>query len=167
MVYLAVRRGLVTPDEIASVATALGSVKGRAQLLSTVSAAAAGSESHLETIGLRSVFATKEFAGFIRQHRVRADGTHYRLDMYHPPTRTAVELDGAVAHDGESQRARDVRRDARLASVGIVTVRFTYRDLVDRPLWCRVVVARTLETRGSGRVGLSATSETDDPHEWC
>jgi very-short-patch-repair endonuclease len=167
MVYRAVRQGLATPGEISEVAASLGSVRGRRALVATVAAAAAGSESFLETVALRTVFVPKEFAGFIRQHRLRADGVSYRLDMYDPATRTAVELDGAIAHEGTGHRARDVRRDARLASIGIVTLRFVYRDLTERPAWCREMVVRTIARRGAARVGMSADSDAAHPFEWA
>jgi len=147
MVYRAVRRRIVTPEELSRLISSLPSVRHRRALKSTVSATAAGSESFLETVGLKAVLASQEFACFIRQHHLRTDGAHYRLDMYDPATRTAVELDGAVAHESPGQRARDVRGDARLASTSIVTLRLTYRDLTERPAWCREIVTRTLAHR--------------------
>ena len=147
MVYRAVRQRLCSPQEIGQLASSLSAVRSRRVLATTVEATAAGSESFLETIGLRTVFASKDFAGFIRQHRLGADGANYRLDMYDPVTRTAVELDGEVAHQGADRRAHDVRRDTRLASIGIVTLRFTFRDLTERPAWCRSMVSRTIARR--------------------
>ncbi len=147
MVYRAVRQRLCSPQDIDQIASNLSAVRRRRALATTVKATAAGSESFLETIGLRKVFASKDFAGFIRQHRLRADGANYRLDMYDPVTRTAVELDGEVAHQGADQRARDVRRDTRLASIGILTLRFTFRDLTEQPEWCRSMVTSTVARR--------------------
>jgi very-short-patch-repair endonuclease len=67
--------------------------------------------------------------------------------MFDAATRTAVELDGAETHGMAVQRVRDARRDARLATVGILTLRFTYGDLASRASWCREIVRRTLATR--------------------
>jgi very-short-patch-repair endonuclease len=156
MVYRAVRQRLTTPGELDDLAARLRSVRGRKALTSTIAATASGSESYLETLALRSVFRGKAFADFIRQHRIRADGANYRLDMYHPVTRTAVELDGRAAHAETTQRTRDARRDARLASIGVLTLRFGYRDLAERPAWCREMVVRTMRGRCPCRVGLSA-----------
>lgn len=167
LVYSAVQRRLTTPAEITAVVSTLYGVRGRRALMSTLSAVKAGSESHLETIGLSSVFHTKEFAGFVRQHRLSGDGTPYRLDMYHPTTRTAVELDGATGHDGSENRGRDVNRDAALASVGILTLRFTYRDLATRAPWCREMVRRTLAQRDDARLGPSATTDAWGAPEWA
>jgi very-short-patch-repair endonuclease len=45
----------------------------------------------------------------------------------------AVELDGAAWHGSQSQRERAVRRDAQLAALGIVVVRFTHHRLHHEP----------------------------------
>lgn len=125
----------------------LSAIHGRRALARVIAATADGAESHLETLGLRTVFATQAFSGFLRQHRLRVDGAPYRLDMFDPSTRTAVELDGAEAHGLAAQRVSDVRRDAHLASVGILTLRFTYGDLTARADWCRAMVRKTLAAR--------------------
>lgn len=44
--------------------------------------------------------------------------------------RLIVEADGAPFHEGESQRHRDLRRDARAAVWGFVTLRFDYALIV-------------------------------------
>lgn len=147
LIYRACQLGLATPAEIAAVAGSLTFVKGRGQLMRALVAASAGAESHLEAVALRHVFSTSEFSGFIRQHRVLVKGSAFRLDMFDPLTRTAVELDGAEAHGGTGARARDLRRDALLASTGILTLRFTYSDIMENGEWCRAVVRETLASR--------------------
>lgn len=149
LIYRAVQRGLATPTELATVADEVSRVPDRRHLMRVIAATADGAESHLETLGLRTVFATREFSGFIRQHRLRVQETAYRLDMYDPITRTAVELDGTETHGVATQRARDIRRDAKLASAGIVTLRFTYGDIADRAQWCRTMVRKTLAARSA------------------
>jgi very-short-patch-repair endonuclease len=146
-VYRTVQRGLATPSELTAVVDSLSRLPARRPLLRVITAAAEGAESHLEALALRTVFAPREFAGFIRQHWLRVDGVAYRLDMFDAATRTAVELDGAETHGMAVQRVRDARRDARLATVGILTLRFTYGDLASRASWCREIVRRTLATR--------------------
>lgn len=167
MVYRAVRQRLATPDELGELAARMPSLKRRKALVSTIAATASGSESYLETLALRSVFRGKQFTGFIRQHRIRADGANYRLDMYDPVTRTAVELDGRATHAEPIQRARDARRDARLASIGVLTLRFGYRDLVERPAWCREMVTSTMRGRRAGQVSLSADYGAAPTAEWA
>ena len=167
LVYRAVRRGLVTPPELSELITSLRAVKHRRSLEATIAATAAGSESFLETVGLTTVFTSKDFGGFIRQHQLVTRSVKFRLDMYEPLTRTAVELDGDEHHDGTENRLRDVRRDAILASVGILTLRLTYRDLTTRAPWCRDVVRDTLAMRADPRVGMNADFEADHAREWA
>ncbi len=129
---------------------ALGSVprvRERRELTRHIDAALQGAESWLEEESLFTVFNTREFGRFMRQHVIRSAHGRYRLDMYDPVTRTAVELDGAAWHGAPDQRARDLQRDADLAAMGIQTVRLTYRDIVERPQWCRQVVREVLTRR--------------------
>jgi very-short-patch-repair endonuclease len=45
----------------------------------------------------------------------------------------AVEFDGAAYHGSKEQRERDVRRDAELATLGILVVRLTHKRLHANP----------------------------------
>lgn len=146
-IYSVVQQGLATPSELVATTDALARIPGRSHLLTVIAATAAGAESHLEKVGLRSVFSTSEFSDFLRQHRLRTDGVTYRLDMFETSTRTAVELDGAWFHDLPTQRLRDIERDARLAAAGVLTLRFAYGDITSRGAWCRDIVRRTLAAR--------------------
>ncbi len=147
IVYRAVREGEVTVDQVHGVLAQLPRVRGRRALVSVLNACAAGCESHLETIGLRTVVNTSEFSHFLRQQRVRIGGRQYRLDMFDPRTLTAIELDGEVVHGRSVRRQKDVTRDAVLASVGILTLRFTYQDIVNRPEWVRATVRAVIAQR--------------------
>ncbi|WP_061961272.1 hypothetical protein [Demequina flava] len=122
-------------------------VRGRASLLKRCDWAADGVESFLEEQGGARVLVGAEFEGVVRQHRVRIMGDLYRLDAYDPATRTAFEFDGAAFHDRAPQRMKDIRRDAALATVGIMTVRFGYADVMQRPEWCRDVALGTMGMR--------------------
>ncbi|MDN4483144.1 endonuclease domain-containing protein [Demequina lignilytica] len=147
MVFRAVTRGVASADELADELARVPRCRARKELMRRIDAAARGAESHLEEQGARTVFNTREFARFVRQHRVRVRGERFRIDMYDPGTMTAVELDGAAYHSSPYQRQRDVRRDAILASVGILTVRLTYEDITERPEWCRSMVRDVLRSR--------------------
>lgn len=151
LVFGALRSRALSAAEVWTALETMPRVKGRRELVRLLISASAGAESHLEHVGLTAVFNTSEFTGLLRQHVVRAHGQRHRLDMYDPETRTAVELDGAAFHSGVDQRERDLRRDAALASVGILTVRLSYRDIVGRPDWCRAIVRRVLHARRQGR----------------
>lgn len=147
MLFAAVNRSLTTAEEIRELLDQMPRVRHRRPLVAQLAAIDAGAESFLEQHSLESVFVGVEFARLVRQHDVLYDGRRYRLDMYDPATRTAFELDSAAHHGSIGDRTRDVRRDADLAGLGIQTLRFTYRDLMQRPEWCRQKVREVLRVR--------------------
>lgn len=153
LVYQAFRSRAVSAESMARALQMMPRVRARASLVARVTYAADGVESFLEERGLRHVFTGPPFRHWLRQHRVRAGGRGFRLDLYDPDTSTAFELDGAAAHGTLENRQADVERDALLAGVGILTVRFTYRDVFDRPEWCREVALRVVAERG-GEAGV-------------
>ena len=63
-----------------------------------------------------------------------------RVDCYWRSALLVVELDGGRFHDGLSSRDADRRRDNRLMAAGWRVLRFTWDDLVNRP----VVTIRTI-----------------------
>lgn len=149
-VYRAIQQGLASVDEIAAASEQIPRLRGRRELDRTLAAAASGCESHLEAMGLWHVFRGPGFEGLIRQHRIIALGRPYRLDTFDPATRTDFELDGSRYHGGADHIERDRRRDASLAALGVLTVRFSFRDITERPDWCRKVALMTLASRAHG-----------------
>jgi very-short-patch-repair endonuclease len=51
----------------------------------------------------------------------------YRLDLYHPATRLAIEVDGGSHWN---RMGRDRRRDTRVALQGITTLRYSNRRVL-------------------------------------
>ena len=151
IVYSAFRSRAVSAASIGRALARMPRVRARAGLEARVAYAADGVESYLEERGLRHVLTGASFQHLLRQHRVFVEGKRFRVDVYDPETSTAFELDGAGAHASFEQRRADVERDALLAGVGIQTVRFTYRDVIDRPKWCRGVALRVMTDRGGAR----------------
>lgn len=152
VVFGAVARRLTGVRNLRQVLSTMPRIRSRRALTSRVAAAELGAESWLEEHSLRSVFTGAHFDHFKRQHELVHEGRRYRLDMYDPFTRTAVELDGARWHGNQEQRLRDIRRDADLASAGVLTVRLASSDLVDKPEWCRHTVLETIARRRVRRV---------------
>ncbi|WP_084076919.1 hypothetical protein [Demequina sp. NBRC 110057] len=149
--YSVLRRGPQRVTELRQALATMPRVTDRRRLTRIATAATQGAESWLEEQGLFQVFNTREFARLIRQHTVVCSGRRFRLDLYDPETRTAIELDGSATHAGPDQRQADIGRDAALASVGIQTVRLSYWDVVGRPEWCREVVGLVLAARSKSR----------------
>ena len=147
LVYAAVRERVVRPEEVLAAMRELPRVVGREALAKRLTLAADGVESFLEERAWANVLRGSLSARLQRQHTVRVRGERFRLDAYDAATRTAVEFDGARWHRGEAG-VRDVRRDALLATVGITTVRFAYRDVMERAAWCRGVLREVLARRG-------------------
>jgi very-short-patch-repair endonuclease len=144
--YAAIRRRIASPAQLEAVLDLVPRVKARRSLERSVRAAAAGAQSYLEEKALYEVFNTAEFAGFVRQHQVVIEGNQFFLDMFHPATKLALELDGRNGHLDEFRR-KNITRDCWVATVGIQTLRFSYWDLVERPEWCRQVVRETMRVR--------------------
>lgn len=152
LLFRAVQRELASPRALRNAASRWRPIKSRSALLQAIADAEAGCESILEAHGLHHVFTGTAFDHWVRQHRLMLDGVGVRLDMYDPRTRTAVELDGDSHHSSPEARGNDVRRDALLASHGILTVRFTSRDLRRHPDWCRGTALRASLSRAQIRV---------------
>ena len=145
--YRVVQTHQATPSEVLEAAECIPRLRGRRNLEMVVAAMGAGSESHLETTGLRRVFNTADFADFIRQHWIRTPDGKYRLDMFHAASRTAVELDGVADHGQPERRQYDITRDANVARAGILTLRFSSSDLYKRARWCREATLEVLASR--------------------
>jgi len=147
VVFATLRSGAASLDDFHSALELVPRVRMRRNLQRDLDAAARGAESWLEAVSLRSVLNTDEFKHLIPQHTILVRGMTFRLDLYDAMTRTAIEIDGSAYHSAPDQRDRDRIRDAELATAGIQTVRLTYRQVVQRPGWCRETVRDVLRAR--------------------
>jgi very-short-patch-repair endonuclease len=133
----AVRRRLVTADDLREVESRAIGMRGRAQLSRLIDALNAGCESELELWGYLAVFDVPGLRHAQRQKVVHVGMRSYRLDLAYDEERVAVELDGYRFHSSREQRERDMRRDAALASIGWLTLRFSHERLHDDVAGCR------------------------------
>jgi very-short-patch-repair endonuclease len=78
---------------------------------------------------------------------VRADGRGYVLDLYAQREKVNFELDGAAFHGSQAQRENDLRRDAALAMLGILVVRFSFTRLTGEPETVRQEALTILRAR--------------------
>lgn len=134
-------------EDLSETIAAMPRIRARRALEEVIVQFAAGSESYLEYVAVREVFNGSEFSQLIRQHEVCAHGRRYRLDLYDERTMTAIETDGAAYHSGPGEWQRDLNRDADLSSLGILTIRFSFRDLTEHPDRCRERAGAALASR--------------------
>lgn len=107
-------------------------------------------------IGVTDSYAEDLFARMARRrglrlvhHHVVADGDLYaELDFADLERRVDIEIDGGH-HRNPVQIDRDKARDAELSRRGWAVLRFTYRDLIERPDWVFSCIQDTLELRTS------------------
>lgn len=147
VVHGAIHAGLVDVPKLERELTRASRLPGRADLARRLLLAGRGAESYLEEQAMVDVFRGVEFAGLVFQHEMVVEGRRYRIDAYDPVSRTAFELDGYAKHGTKEHRQRDVTRDAMLAKVGVLTVRFTYDDVTLRAAWCREVMLAAISQR--------------------
>jgi hypothetical protein len=110
---------------------------GRAALHELLQFVAAGCQSELEIRGLRDVVTVPGLPAPQLQYRVDLPAGPICLDAAWPELKIAVEFDGAAFHGNLEARERDLRRDAALAALGWVVLRFGFRDVTERPQECR------------------------------
>lgn len=148
LVYGAARARLVDAARLEHTLAGLPHVAARASLATRIARLEAGAESYLEERGMAKVFRGQAFDDLVFQHRLRVRGIPFRLDALHVPTLTAFELDGGT-HDEPDVRQRDVTRDGLIATLGYLTVRYTYNDVTSRPGWCRELAREVIATRAN------------------
>ncbi|MEV0731306.1 DUF559 domain-containing protein [Polymorphospora sp. NPDC050346] len=128
-VIRAVNDRRTTPGRIADVLAGVPKLAGRAELRTLLDRLAAGCRSALEIWGHDHVFTGPGMPRFRRQAPIRLGGRTVYLDVYAERELLDIELDGAASHGDPRQREIDLRRDALLATVGILVVRFSHRRL--------------------------------------
>jgi hypothetical protein len=136
----AARERPATVADVEAEFAAVPRLPGLASLRELLSDARAGSHSHLELLGLRALLA----AGLPRpllQYEIPLGFGSIHVDAAWPEVRLAVEFDGAAYHAGRDDWQRDLRRDAALAALGWVVLRFSYADVTERPSGCGAQVA--------------------------
>ncbi len=76
-----------------------------------------------------------------------APGRRAHLDVAYESELVDIELDGSRYHFGFERRERDMRRDAALAALGWLVLRFSHRRLHEEPDAVRREILATLEVR--------------------
>ncbi|WP_225854459.1 DUF559 domain-containing protein [Micromonospora sp. ALFpr18c] len=150
----AVNDRLTTPQRLVAALGEVPRLIDRPALRALVDRLAAGCRSPLEIWGHDHVFTGPGMPAFTRQARVRVGGRTIYLDMFAEAERVDIELDGATSHGDPTEREIDLRRDALLATKGILVVRFSHRRLLADPAQVR---QETLAILASRRLGPMIT----------
>ena len=143
----AVNDRLTTPARLAAALRDASTLPDRAALRTLLSRLAEGCRSPLEIWGHERVFTGPGMPAFQRQARVSVGQRTMYLDLFAERERVDIELDGATTHGDPAQREIDLRRDALLATIGILVVRFAHRRLVHEPDEVRRETLAILATR--------------------
>lgn len=146
-VLRATRERRVTVRELDEHLDVRPELPGRAAFTELLFLIAGGCESHLEIYGVQHVLDVPGIPPCVQQHRVRLPFGSVRLDAAWPEVKLAVELDGAAFHGSQEARERDLRRDAALAALGWVVLRFSYRRLMREPEACRAEILAAYRRR--------------------
>ena len=144
-VTTAVQRRVTTPARLRRAAADRHFLSRRSLLAVLLDDVAAGARSPLELDFLRDVERAHGLPAGVRQPRQR--GTE--VDVYYQEFGVLVELDGRAGHVG-SGRFRDMSRDNAALVDGLLTLRFGYGDVADRPCLLARQLAKVLTMRGWG-----------------
>jgi len=125
----------------------------RDQLIELVGMAGPTVTSYLEYVAWRDVFPPHLFPELDWQVTKWANGRKRTMDACDPIARIDLEFDGGSTHGGVAGFERDRERDSDMRSLGYEPLHFTYRDLTERPEWCRQQyrALRAYRLRHSGR----------------
>ncbi|MGQ5261521.1 endonuclease domain-containing protein [Micromonospora sp. ZYX-F-536] len=149
-VIRAVNDRLTTPERLAAALGSAPKLIDRAALRTLLTRLADGCRSPLEIWGHEHVFTGPGMPAFRRQVPVRVGRRTMYLDMLAEPEQVNIELDGATTHGDPRQREIDLRRDALLATIGILVVRYAHRRLVHDIDAVRRETLAILATRRAG-----------------
>jgi very-short-patch-repair endonuclease len=140
----AMQLGWIEPSDLArSVAKHPGRT-GNTQLRAILAGLEPGAHAESERVFHR-LLRTAGIRGWRAQHRVRVGARSCLIDVAFPEQRLAIEIDGRRYHDELSDRFEDDRaRQNALVGDGWRVLRFTWRQLTERPDWVLGQVRRLL-----------------------
>ena len=140
-------RRLVTVPQLREAAARRDKLRWRSDLAVALGEISEGVMSALERGYLRFVERPHRLPKPRRQAKRTQGGRRSYLDNFYEGFGLAVELDGLGAHPAE-ERWRDIHRDNYFAGYGILTLRYSWADIVGRPCFVAREVAQVLTDRG-------------------
>lgn len=146
-VILAVQQRATTPQRVLDVVRRVPNLPRRTELEHLVELLAVGCMSELEIWGHLQVFGHSSLPAAARQLPLQLGGRRVYLDIAYVEEMVNVELDGSRYHYQPHQREHDMRRDAALAPLGWLVLRFSHQRLHDEPAEVRRELLATLAAR--------------------
>jgi hypothetical protein len=143
----ALGRRLTTQARLRAAICRRSRLRWRRELTQALTADFEGAHSSLEHRYLRDVERPHALPRGRRQAQARrGTRTEYR-DVLYDEYDVAVELDGRAAHPGD-RRWLDIYRDNAAAADGVLTLRYGWVDVTQRPCLVAAQVAEVLRRRG-------------------
>jgi very-short-patch-repair endonuclease len=157
----ALQQRWITLDDLAGRVRAFAGRHGVSRLVDLVAAASTGTRSAAEhltaqmlkrsgVLGWRANVPIHDGAG-----RLIGIG-----DFVFGAERVVVELDGRAFHTTSDRFERDRQRQNQLIGAGWVVLRFTWRDLTQRPAYVVATIRQILQDRRSGNGSRSGTAQS-------
>jgi very-short-patch-repair endonuclease len=143
----AVRRRMCTTRNLLWEVERRPQLAARAALLELVRLLADGCRSELEIWGCLHILRGPGMPKFVLQRPVQVRGERFILDAACEESMLAVEMDGAAWHGSRTQRERDIRRDALVATIGWQTLRFGFARATGAAGSCRKDILATHQAR--------------------
>jgi hypothetical protein len=140
-------RRLTTTARLSDAMRLRAKLRWRAELTELLSPEFAGVQSPLEYRYHRDVERPHGLPSGSRQARFVAGKRVGYRDRAYESYLTVVELDGRLAHSSD-ERWRDIHRDNAAAAGGLITLRYGWLDVTERPCLVAAEVAAALTTRG-------------------
>ncbi len=140
-------RRLTTQDKLRAATEARKRVRSRPKLAEILSPDWAGVHSILEYRYVRDVERPHGLPVGSRQAHSRRGGRSEYRDTLYEAFRTAIELDGRIAHPGDS-RWKDIHRDNAASADGVTTLRYSWLDISSSACQVAAQIAEVLTARG-------------------
>jgi very-short-patch-repair endonuclease len=141
----AIGRRRTTADKVRAAADSRSKLRWRSSLAELLDAD--GVHSVLEFRYVRDVERAHRLPAATRQLRAQSGGRSIYRDEVYEAYQTVVELDGRLAHPGDS-RWQDIRRDNAAATTGLATLRYGWQHITTTPCQVAAEIAEVLALRG-------------------
>jgi hypothetical protein len=149
-------RRLTTPPLLGAAMAERPRLRWRSELSTALADISDGAHSALELRYVRRVERPHGLPRAVRQAPSKVARRSRYLDNHYQEFGVAVELDGQAAHPVEA-RWRDIHRDNASATLGLITLRYSWADVTTHPCQVAAQIGEVLWQRGwTGRLRACA-----------